>query len=422
MNYENGVIGDSMFNPVFGKELQCGIMTSNSVTAMLGSKAYSTEGMRLVMSKNTYSMGKDFTRGGTSIFKDEVAAAMANEFLGLGSGTARDGQLTDGSMITPETVKVPYKELPMKWNYGLGLMALESHGDDTGSHQQYMDLMSQFYADEIDKAILKPVTAPQARTNWFKNAAVGDTGREMGLTPLSRIIASGEEIGKTYGGTTVKPAMVLPWGGRDSDLKKRLQGLTVSFDSDELGEVSSGTAQRNNYDAQIVDAEGASLNLGMLNTLHTRCMQNRIGLKNNKTFFIMGPMMWNKLNMLCLSQRVYQTAPQMYATIGVGGMETVTGTDGGIQFNSYLNQPILVSPNIAYDYAAEAPSTTTFGDIYDVEGESIWMSLLTPMDMWSFKNPVVTGDLEEKYLLHMREELRCNKFNGSGRLVNVANA
>jgi hypothetical protein len=76
---------------------------------------------------------------------------------------------------------------------------------------------------------------------------------------------------------------------------------------------------------------------------------------------------------------------------------------------------------MAYDYEAEAPSNASFGDLIDLEGEYMWMSLLTPMDMWTFKNPAVTMDLEEKYLLHMREELRANKFNGSGALVNVLN-
>ena len=184
----------------------------------------------------------------------------------------------------------------------------------------------------------------------------------------------------------------------------------------------TGTVVRSNYDSQILDAEGRAFSLEMINTLHTMCMQNRKGMKNNKKcFYIMSPMMWNKLNMLALSNRIYQTVPQMYANVGVGGMETVEGQDGAISFNSYLNQPILVSPNMAYDYEAEAPSNASFGDLIDLEGEYMWMSLLTPMDMWTFKNPAVTMDLEEKYLLHMREELRANKFNGSGALVNVLN-
>lgn len=412
-----------MFDPIFGKELQIGIMTSDSVTAAIGSKAYNIEGMRLIMSKNTYSQAKDFTRGTVPVFNATIMAT-PNKYLGIGAATVQDGKLTDGTMLQPDQIRVPYKEVPMNWNYGLGLMALESRGDDTGSHEQYMQAMSDFYADEIDKALLRPVTEAQPRSSWFAVQNAGDV--ETSLTPIRRIVASGLEVGKTYKNAQgedveITPALVTPWDGINPQgigtTSRRFKGAD-SVTADTL----TGTTHRNNYDSQILDAEGRAFSLEMLNTLHTQCMQNRKGLKNtSKCFFIMGPMMWNKLNMLALSNRIYQTAPQMYANLSVGGIETVTGTDGALQFNSYLNQPILVSPNMAYDYEAEAPSNATFGDLIDLEGEYMWMSLLTPMDMWTFKNPAVTMDLEEKYLLHMREELRANKFNGSGALVNVLN-
>lgn len=413
-----------MFDPIFGKELQIGIMTSDSVTAAIGSKAYNIEGMRLIMSKNTYSQAKDFTRGGVNVFNDTIMQK-PNRYLGIGAATVQDGKLTDGTQLQPDQIRVPYKEVPMNWHYGLGLDALESRGDDTGSHEQYMQAMSDFYADEIDKALLRPVYEEQPRSSWF---AVNPSGLdvETSLTPIRRIIASGLEVGKVYKSAegdniTITPGMVTPWDGINNQglgtTSRRFKGAT-SVTADTL----TGTCRRNNYDSQILDAEGRAFSLEMLNTLHTQCMQNRKGMKNNsKCFYIMSPMMWNKLNMLALSNRIYQTAPQMYANLNVGGLETVPGTDGAIQFNSYLNQPILVSPNMAYDYEAEAPSNATFGDLIDLEGEYMWMSLLTPMDMWTFKNPAVTMDLEEKYLLHMREELRANKFNGSGALVNVLN-
>ena len=410
-----------MFDPIFGKELQIGIMTSDSVVSAMGSKAYNIEGMRLIMSKNTYSQAKDFKRAGQNVFNDTIMAT-PNKYLGIGAATVQDGKLTDGTMLNPDQIRVPYKEIPMNWNYGLGLMALESRGDDTGSHEQYMAAMSDFYADEIDKALLRPITDAQPRSSWFKGYEPGMLDAETSLTPIRRVIASGLEVGKTYNGVEVTPEMVTPWDGINlqglGTTSRRLKGLT----SADGWATWSGTAVRNNYDSQILDAEQRAFSLEMINTLHTMCMQNRKGLKNNKKcFYIMSPMMWNKLNMLALSNRIYQTVPQMYANVGVGGMETVEGQDGAISFNSYLNQPILVSPNMAYDYEAEAPSNATFGDLIDVEGEYMWMSLLTPMDMWTFKNPAVTMDLEEKYLLHMREELRANKFNGSGALVNVLN-
>lgn len=426
-----------MFDPIFGKELQIGIMTSTSVTAALGNRAYNMEGMRLIMSKNTYSQAKDFTRFGQNIFYeptdvDATTGAVSgrkvkniNQYIGIGGGTIQDGKLMDGSQIQPDQIRVPYKEVPMRWNVGLGLQALESRGDDTGSHEQYMQAMSDFYADEIDKALVRPLTCPQPRSSWFLNN--GGLDVETSITPIRRIVASGLEIGEEYkdeDGTLVEITgdMVVPWDGiRLNGLgtyERRFKGLTLDSDYAKTG----GKAIRNNYDAQILNAQGRALSLEMINTLHTQCMQNRKGMKNDKKcFFLMGPMMWNKVNILALANRIYQTAPQMYANINIGGLETVTGTDGALQFNSYLNQPILVSPNMAYSYEEEAPSNATFGDLIDLEGEHMWMSLLTPMDMWSFKNPTVTLDLEEKFALHTREELRANKFNGSGALVNVLN-
>ena len=419
-----------MFDPIFGKELQIGIMTSDSVVAAMGNKAYNMEGMRLIMSKNTYSLGEEFTRFGQPVFDmydattNPTGKVKPKQYLGIGAATIQDGKLTDGTQIQPDQIRVPYKEVPMRWNIGLGLQALESRGDDTGSHEQYMQAMSDFYADEIDKALVRPLTCPQPRSSWFVQSPGVDV--ETSITPIRRIVASGLEVGKTYKDmdgqdVTVTPSMVTPWDGINNQgigtTTRRFKGASaVTADS------VTGTVKRSNYDAQIVDANGRALSLDMINTLHTQCMQNRKGMKNNnKCFFLMSPMMWNKLNILALANRIYQTAPQMYGNIGVGGLETVTGTDGGIQFNSYLNQPILVSPNMAYDYEAEAPSNATFGDLIDLEGEYMWMSLLTPMDMWSFKNPTVTLDLEEKFALHTREELRANKFNGSGALVNVLN-
>ena len=416
-----------MFDPIFGKELQIGIMTSDSVTAALGTKAYNMEGMRLIMSKNTYDQAKDFTRFGQNVFNigPTYKVKSGDQFLGIGAGTVQDGKLMDGTQIQPDQVRVPYKEVPMRWNIGLGLQALESRGDDTGSHEQYMEAMSDFYADAIDKAILRPVTDLQPRSSWF---VASDVDVETSLTPIRRIIASGTEVGKVYkdmagNDVTITPSMVTPWDGKSSGnsgigtTTRRFKGATsIDWDNDTL----TGTVKRGNYDSQILDAEGRAFSLEMINTLHTMCQQNRKGMRNNgKCFYIMSPMMWNKVNMLALANRIYQTVPQMYANVNVGGMETVQGTDGAISFNSYLNQAILVSPNMAYDYEAEAPSNASFGDLIDLEGEYIWMSLLTPMDMWSFKNPTVTLDLEEKFALHTREELRANKFNGSGALVNV---
>ena len=417
-----------MFDPIFGKELQIGIMTSDSVTAAIGSRAYNMEGMRLIMSKNTYHQRKDFTRFGQEIF-DPTKVTSPNQYLGIGAATVQDGKLTDGSQIQPDQIRVPYKEVPMRWNIGLGLQALESRGDDTGSHEQYMQAMSDFYADEIDKALLRPITSLQPRSSWFlPQFNIGGLDVETSITPIRRIIASGLEVGKVYkdaegNNVTINMGMVTPWDGIRLDglgtSSRRFKGATTTItntNTDPTGIV------RGNYDSQIVDANGRALSLDMIYTLHTQCVQNRKGMKSNsKSFFIMSPMMWNKLNLLSLANRVYQTVPQMYGNVGVGGLETVTGTDAGLQFNSFLNQAILVSPNMAYDYEAEAPSNATFGDLIDLEGEYMWMSLLTPMDMWSFKNPTVTLDLEEKFALHMREELRANKFNGSGALVNVLN-
>ena len=394
-----------MFNPKFGMDVTAAMFTSKTVSAALPKRAYDKEGMRLVTQFAAYGLAGEFQKNGAKLFNgvydDDV-------FLGLGASTVADGKIPDSVKMDYDMIRIPYKELPLPYDYGLGLKALEGK-DDTSSYKQYIDLIGQNYSDLMDKTILRPFNLAQPKYQ----------GQETSLNGLARIFASGTELAP---GDNVN--LILPWGGTAGDMAGGYQGQMVSGQGratgityNDDGTITASTHDnQNNYDAQVVDADGAVPALGLFDELYMKCMTNWDGNYNNK-FWVMAPLMWNKLNQLCKANNIYVNS--VYATMSISGMKTPEGRDVGMLLNSYQNIPIIMTGNLAYNYTGKTVDTTKYGDCFLLDGEHIWTCVTSPVEVWTIENPAITRDLREQTITHMRAELRADKFISSGRLKNV---
>lgn len=402
-----------MFNPKFGMDVTAAMFTSKTVSAALPKRAYDKEGMRLVTQFATYGLAGDFVRNGQKIFDGQYAD---NQFLGLGASTVADGEIPDSVQMDYDMIRIPYKELPLPYDYGLGLKAIEGK-DDTSSYKQYIDLIGQNYADLMDKTILRPFNLAQPY-RLTRNGAKQETS----LNGLARIISSGTEVAA---GDNVE--LILPWGGLQGDMKGGYQGQMtsgqgrftgISLETDS-NVVDTNNHVQNNYDAQIVDAEGAVPSLGMFDELYMKCMTNWDG-KYDQKFWVLSPLLWNKLSQLCKANNIYVNS--VYATMSISGMKTPEGRDYGMLLNSYNNLPIIMTGNLAYNYTGKTVDTTKYGDGFLLDGEHIWTCVTSPVEVWTIENPAITRDLREQTITHMRAELRADKFISSGRLKNVGTA
>jgi hypothetical protein len=360
--------------------------------------------MRLVTEYAAYGLGKEFTENGTPVFN----AALDDVFLGLGAATLPDGKIGDSVKMDFDMIRIPYKELPLPYDYGLGLKALEGK-DDTSTYKQYIDLIGKNYADLTDKTILRPFNLDQPMRD----------GVETSLNGLARIFSSGTELA-----VGDKAAKVLPWGGVKSDMTGGYQHLMtdgqgrvkgIEWDSNGIVTDISGKVQ-NNYDAQIVDAEGSVPSLGMFDELYMKCMVNWEGDFSDK-MWVMSPLMWNKLNQLCKANNIYLNS--VYTSMTIGGMKTIEGRDVGMLLNSYQNIPIMMSGNMSYSYTGKIVDVTKYGDALLLDNKHVWMCMTSPIEVWTIENPAITRDLREHTITHMRAELRADKYISSGRLKNV---
>ena len=391
-----------MFNPKYGMDITAAMFSSKAVTAALGKRAYDHEGLRLAPEMATYGLAGDFVEAGSKVFTgtyDDTA------FLGIGASTVQDGKIPDSVQMPVDEIRVPYKELPLPYNYGLGLKALEGK-DDTSAYKQYIDMIGTNYADLIDKTILRPITVAQPVR----------ASRETSLNGLARIFSSSQDLGKTYGSTSIVANHILPWGTTWGD--------SSSYSSSSLAgrrcaaDATTAPANRSNYDAQVVDVNGGTLSLATFDKLYMKCMQNWDTASPDGKFWIMSPLMWNKLNMLCKANNIYVNS--VYTSVSMGGIKTVEGRDVGMLLNSYNNVPIVMSGNASFDYTSKTISDTRYGDGFLIDGSHAWMCVTSPVEVWSIENPAIMRDLQEHHVTHMRAELRADKFIGSGRITNVA--
>lgn len=371
------VYGDTgYFNNIFGADIQAGMFGCKNIFGSLGQRPYDHAGTRIAYAQ-------------ADIGKDEKG-----EFKGIGYQTVQDGKIGTSKAIPVLEVAEPYKEVPYPWDYGLGLMAVEGK-DDVSSHKQYAKLIANSYSNAIDLALLRPISIKQpTQTKDLKEV-------ETSLQGINRAISGFEEIGKENRGVAITADMVSAYGGTKSDL--------YDFRS----------AKKSPFDGQLVDAEGAALDLDHLDSLWTKCMcgWDTMADPNNKIWSV-SHLAEQKISAQYRARNLYLDSVAIQRSFN--GTKTVPGRDAGILVSAYHNIPLIPDPNIALDFETEMPSTSIIGDIGLYDLDHMWISTLSPVSVYTTDNIAITRELLEKSVIHSRMELRINKFIGSGRIVNVA--
>lgn len=349
-----------VFNAIMGKEITAGMFASNNMLTAIGTRAYDHEGHRIA-----YSLAQ----------KGRI-------------GTTREGPIPDSVKMPIKQVRMPYKELPFSFNYGLALKALENK-DDTSSYQEYIDMMTANYADSLDYDLLQPITTPQPVEN----------GEEICLNSISRVIASSTEVGKTYGGVEITGDMVSPWGGVASDMYSVRTSAT-----------------QNNFDGYVNNEEGV-LSLEDMNFLYSGCAPYWKDQANpNNKIFGMSIVAEEKLGQLVNNNNLWLES--VFVQRDFNGVKTLPGREiGGILASAYRNVPIIMDGNYNYDATIDRIGTG-MGEIHLLNLDELYMSLLTPVEFRSTEDFAITRVLQEFNVMQSRMELRANKFLGFGRICN----
>lgn len=369
------------FNAVMGKEIMAAMFASDTVFTMLGARPYNHEGVRIATELADYGLDSE-----------------GREFLGIGAGTIQDGLIPKSVKMPVKEYRQPYKELPFSFDYGKSLRALEAKEDDMITYNDYVDKMSKNYTDLIDKTLLRPIWKSQPKVD----------GIETSLTGIARAIGSVEDMNVSYDvpGGTYAPIDddVCPYGGINGDFTAR---------------INRGTPADPNLSGQLIDAEKSVLDIDMMSELYTRCSINwtDFGSPNNKAFLISN-IARRKLESLFLSQNII--LDQVYVQRGFNGVKTMPGRGVGLVAHAYNNVPLITSGNINFDYSKKQVSTTSIGDITLLDLDHLWMSILTPVEMYTVDNPAITRVLQEQNVLNMRAELRIDSFIQHGRIVNLS--
>lgn len=391
------------FNAIMGKEITAGIFSCDNVFTALGARAYDHEGVRIQYEQASYGMAEDLKFGGNPMLEG------ATGFVGIGAGTNQDGRIPDSVYLPVDDFREPYKEVPFSYDYGLGLQALENK-DDTIAYKSYVDKMSTNYSDLIDKTILRPLenSLPVSANAAYdkKYNLYGETS----LQGIARCIASGNEIGREIDPThTVTPAMVSPYGGAGGDFAA-YRGYN-NEDGDAHVE--------NNIDGNVIDAEGAVLDISMMRKAYRTSSVNWDDAANpNGKMWAMSNVAQDKLGALMQANNILLNT--VYAKRDFNGVSTTPGRDAGILLNSFNNIPIIQDGNLNFDYAKKKVSAVKMGDIYLLDLKHIWMSMLTPVEMFSINNPAITRTLQEKNVMNSRMEVRIDKFIGQCRIRGLA--
>ena len=376
------------FNAIMGKEITAAMFASDNVFTAIGAKPYNHEGVRIALELATYGLGPDGT------------------FLGAGAETIQDGNVAESVQMPVNEYRQPYKDLTFAFDYGLGLQALENK-DDTIAYRDYIDKMSANWSDLIDKTLLRPVYVPQPRVG----------GIETSLNSISRCISSNAEgaaiiaaTGSKYDNYDIPAGVtwsnigsyICPYGGLNGDFVERA-----------VQDHSS------NLDGQFVNLNGGTLALEDLKKLWRRCSVNwKDSAAPNNKVWIMSNIAQDKLSSLMMANNVYLES--VYVQRDFNGVKTIPGRDAGILLRSYNNIPILQDGNVNFDFSTKKVSDSVYGDITLLDLDHIWMSMLTPVQMYNVDNPAITRMLRERNLLHMRCETRIDSFIQSGKITNIA--
>ena len=371
------------FNAIMGKEITAAMFASDNVFTALGAKPYNHEGVRIALELATYGLDA------------------AGNFVGAGAETIQDGNVAESVQMPVNEYRQPYKDLTFAFDYGLGLQALENK-DDTIAYRDYVDKMSANWSDLIDKTLLRPVYVAQPRVG----------GIETSLNSISRCISSyaeGQALkdATTYDGVDVSGidannygAYICPYGGLNGDFIERAQHVS-------------------NLDSQFINLNGGALALEDMKRAWRQAAVNwKDSAAPNNKVWIMSNIAQDKLSALMMANNVYLES--VYVQRDFNGVKTIPGRDAGIMLRSYNNIPILMDGNVNFDFTTKKVSADTYGDIFLLDLDHIWMSMLTPVQMYNVDNPAITRALRERNLLHMRCETRIDSFIGSAKITNIA--
>ena len=374
-------------NAIYGKYITAGMFMSDNVFTALGAKPYQHEGVRIATEMATYGLAtQDNINNGLTGFTE-------GDFIGIGATTVQDGAIPASVRMPVGEFREPAKDLPLKFNYGLYLSSIENK-DDVIAKKDYLDKISKNYSDLIDKTILRPIHTRQPVLD----------GVETSLNGIARVISSNKEIGRTVNGVNITASMVSPYGGetaaRGDFYNYRANGPT-------------------NLDGQLIDMEGKTLSIDAMRRLYRECSVNWAdsAAPNNK-LFVMSNVIQDKLGALMQANQMLMNT--VYVQRDFNGVKTIPGRDAGLTLRSFNNIPILQDGNVNYDFKAKRVSSTVSGEISLLDLDHLWMSILTPVELFTVNNPAITNILQEVNLIHMRAEVRVDSFIGSGRIVGLA--
>lgn len=370
------VYGDNgYFNAIYGKQITAGMFMSDNIFTALGARPYNHEGVRIAPELASYGLDEQ------------------GNFQGLGAGTIQDGVVPKSVKMPVEEIREPIKSLPFSFNYGFVLQGLENK-DDTIAYRDYMDKMAANYSNLADQTILAPISGGMPITD----------GRETSLQRLGRIVSGFEEIGKVENGVTITGGMVSPYGG-----------LTASR-GDLYDWRTSGVS---NFDSQLVDAKGGVLSIAMMKELWRKCSVNwaNSSAPNNK-MWAMGNITQDRLASLMLANNVLLDT--VYVQKSFNGVKTIPGRDAGMLLNSFQNVPIIQDGNINFDYTTKRVSAVKSGDVSLYDLDHLWMSVLTPVQMFNCDNPAITGILQEVNVMTSNMEVRVDSFIQHGKIICLA--
>lgn len=401
--YGYDAVNAGYFNAIMGKEMTAAMFSCDNIFTAIGSRPYDHEGVRIVTEQAYYGVYDPnlLTQYETQSLRNIDGSPYTDgEFVGLGATTIQDGIVPQSVQMPVKEYRQPYKEFPFRFDYGMGLQALENK-DDTTTKRDYMVKMAENYSDLVDKTLLRPLSAGQPTMN----------GVETSFNSIARVISSATESSTDVGngivenGVTITDAYVAPYGGTSGDFYAN-------------GKHGAAQGRDYNLDGKVVNVAGGVLSLADMNKLWRECSVNWKNGSPNGKMWAMGNIAQQKLAALMQANNVYLDS--VYVSRDFNGVRTIPGRDTGFIMNSYLNIPIVQDANINFDYTKKGASAAKYGDIFLLDLDNIWMSMLTPLEVFNIYNPSVTGQLQEINVMHMRAELRADRFIGSGRIVNIA--
>lgn len=371
------------FNAIMGKEITAAMFSSDNVFTVIGARPYQHEGVRIATEMASYGI----------VAANETDNLSAGDFGGLGATTIQDGAVPDTVKMPVGEFREPYKDLPFAFDYGLGLQALENK-DDTIAYRDYIDKMATNYSNLADQTILRPTSSKQPVKN----------GVETSLNSIGRVIASNAEIGVVENGVTLTADHVSPYGGFTTG-----KGDFYSY--------RNGGAS--NLDGQLINMDGGTLDITSVRKLWRLCSVNWADSANpNNKCFTMSNIAQEKMGALMMANNIYMDS--VYVQRDFNGVKTIPGRDAGLLLKSFQNVPIIMDGNINFDYTTKKVSTAKFGDIYLLDLDHLWLSMLTPLEMFNINNPAITKMLQERNVMNMRAETRIDSFIQHGKIVNIA--